>query len=73
MENSDSKLIDELTRKLHEVEKRIASKRMALKACTSSKALSWLVGDLRTALLDKDTLEAKLVRLRLPPPLFCLL
>lgn len=74
MENPNrSELIDELTHKLHEVEKNVANKRTAIKSCLGSRALGTLVRDLRTAMGYKDALEAKLTRLHSPTPLFCLL
>jgi hypothetical protein len=68
-----NQLIGELSGTLRRIEKSVVNKKLAIKACTNSTAILWLVRELRIAMGHKDELEARLVRLRLPDPLFCLL
>jgi hypothetical protein len=72
-EATRDQLIDELSSMLRRAERKVANKKSAIKACTNSRSVLTLVRDLRLAMAHKDALEGKLVRLRLPTPLFCLL
>jgi predicted nucleic acid-binding Zn-ribbon protein len=65
-----NELINDLTDKLLEAEKKLDKIKLATKKSASVRRLRRLVTELRTAMGNKETLETQLARLHLPTPLF---